>query len=124
MKVPTVGSVVKVRAKYSQGPMMIPPRPDFIIFEGTVLPSYKWLSDKEFCMSGDNDYPVRVISMSSVEHLDLVSGEFKEINSSPQSFIVAGSKGTRYTVTRTRSSYTCTCPGFTFRKTCRHIQGI
>jgi hypothetical protein len=32
---------------------MIPPRPAFHEYEGKVLPSYKWLNDRQFCMSGD-----------------------------------------------------------------------
>ena len=34
---------------------------------------------------------------------------------------VKGSKGNVYTVTKNKSSYTCTCPGFTFRKSCKHV---
>lgn len=121
MKVPTVGSVVKVRTTYRQGPVMIPPQPAFHLYEGKILPSYKWLTDREFCMSGDNDWPIRVINMDLVEDIQLVSGEFKEVKTDNQVFVVEGSKGSKYTVTRNKQGWSCTCPGFQFRRQCKHV---
>jgi queuine/archaeosine tRNA-ribosyltransferase len=38
---------------------------------------------------------------------------------------VQGSNGKVYLLTKNVSgSYTCTCPGFTFRHTCKHISGV
>ena len=37
---------------------------------------------------------------------------------------VEGSKGNIYTVKLSDGAYTCTCPGFSFRRKCRHIEGI
>jgi hypothetical protein len=37
---------------------------------------------------------------------------------------VTGSKGTAYTVTQEGSHWTCTCPGASFRGSCRHIDEI
>lgn len=121
MQVPTVGSVVKVRTSFRQGPMMIPPQPAFTMFEGKILPSYKWLTDREFCMSGDKDWPIRVISMDIVEGIELVSGELKEVKTASDVFIVEGSKGNKYTVTRNKQGWKCTCPGFGFRGQCKHV---
>jgi hypothetical protein len=36
--------------------------------------------------------------------------------------IVKGSNGKEYVVEKVGSKYTCTCPGFTFRHTCKHVQ--
>ena len=33
---------------------------------------------------------------------------------------VAGSTGTTYTVTKRDGGYICTCPGYQFRKACKH----
>ena len=33
---------------------------------------------------------------------------------------VAGSTGSTYTVTKLAGSYICTCPGYQFRKACKH----
>ena len=37
---------------------------------------------------------------------------------------VKGSRGNTYTVTLSSGSYSCTCPGFGFRRRCRHIKEI
>lgn len=38
--------------------------------------------------------------------------------------IVQGSNGKEYQVSKLGTKYTCTCPGFTFRNKCKHIEGI
>lgn len=121
MQIPSVGSVVKVRTEFRMGPAMIPPQEAFLMFEGKVLPSYKWLTDREFCLSGDKDWPIRVINMNLVEDIELVSGEMKQINTDVETFVVDGSKGSKYTVTRSNQGWKCTCPGFGFRGQCKHI---
>lgn len=35
--------------------------------------------------------------------------------------VVQGSNGKEYYVEKVGSKYTCTCPGFTFRHTCKHL---
>ena len=124
MRVPTVGSVIKIRTRYSQGPRMIPPQPDHHLYEGKVLPPYKWLNDRQFCMSGDNDWPIRVITMEFVEDIIILNGSFKDINTGVKTFEVAGSKGNKYIVTSNNSGWNCTCPGFQFRRQCKHVSEL
>lgn len=124
MRVPTVGSIVKIRTSYRQGPCMIPPQPAFHVYEGKILPSYKWLNDREFCLSGDQNWPIRVINLSTVEDIELVSGELKEIKTDIETFVVDGSKGNKYTVTRSKQGWKCTCPGFGFRGQCKHVSEL
>lgn len=121
MQVPTVGSKVKIKLSFSQGKSMIPPIPSFIEYEGIVLHPYKWLTDREFCLSGDKDWPVRVIAIDRVLNLELVSGELKTLNLEHKVYNVNGSKGNKYIVTKSKSKWDCTCPGFSFRKTCKHV---
>ena len=121
MKLPAVGSIVKVRVRYNHGPLMIPPQPGFHEYEGKVLPPYKWLSDREFCMTGDAKWPIRVISTSLVEDMELLSGTMTDVNTDVEVFEVAGSKGNKYVVTKNSKGWSCTCPGATFRNTCKHI---
>lgn len=124
MHVPTIGSKVVVRTRYSQGPNMIPPQPAYSEYAGTVLNPYKWLNDRQFCLSGDNDWPIRVISMDAVEDIQLLSGNMKTIETEAKVWTVEGSKGNKYTVTRSNSKWDCTCPGFSFRKTCKHVSEL
>lgn len=124
MRVPTVGSKVIVKMNYNQGNSMIPPRPTVLEFEGTIVNPYNWLNDREFCMTGDKSYPIRVINMSMVVDIKLISGKMKTIDMDTKVWNVKGSKGNKYVVTRTSSKWDCTCPGFTFRKTCKHVSEL
>ena len=40
------------------------------------------------------------------------------------SWSVKGSKGNMYDVKLSKGSYSCSCPGFGIRRTCRHIKEI
>lgn len=43
----------------------------------------------------------------------------------PATWAAEGSKGKRYTVKLLNEGvYTCTCPGYTFRRKCKHIEKI
>ena len=48
----------------------------------------------------------------------------REIASAPgeNSWSVKGSKGNVYTVKLSEGTFSCTCPGFSFRRKCRHIE--
>jgi hypothetical protein len=124
MKIPTVGSMVEVKTRYSQGPRMIPPQPDYNVYEGKVLPSYKWLNDRQFCLSGNTAWPIRVINMDYVDDISILSGSFKEVDTGTRIIEVAGSKGSKYIVTSDSKGWTCTCTGFQFRKQCKHISEL
>jgi|TARA_R110002110_G_C13317902_1_gene705835 hypothetical protein len=39
-------------------------------------------------------------------------------------WIVEGSKGNRYTVTKIGDAFKCSCPGFSFRRKCKHSEKI
>lgn len=103
---------------------MIPPQPAYVEYEGTVLNPYKWLNDRQFCLTGDDNWPIRVISMDAVEDIQLLSGTMKTIETAAKVWTIEGSKGNKYFVTRNSSKWDCTCPGFTFRKTCKHISEL
>lgn len=121
MNIPSVGSIVRVRIENMQGPAMIPPQPDYIEFEGKVVPSFKWLTDQQFCLSGDSVIPVRAMDMATIRNIELLSGTFNKVNTKPEVIEVAGSKGEVYFVTRTGKGLTCSCKGFQFRRACKHI---
>jgi hypothetical protein len=124
IQVPTKDSKVKVTVRYSQGPRMIPPQPDVWVFEGTVVPSYKWLNDRQFCMTGDEQMKIRVINMDLVNDIELLSGSMKDVDTDVKVYEVAGSKGNKYIVTKNNKGWNCTCPGFQFRKSCKHVSEL
>ena len=45
-------------------------------------------------------------------------------SSDTRTWEVKGSKGNTYTVKLSAGQYTCQCAGFSFRRRCRHIEGI
>lgn len=124
MKVPVVGSKIKVRVSYFQGLQMIPPQLGFHEYEGEVVKPHKWLTDREFCLTGNKDYPIRTINMDMVEDIQLLKGSFVEVDTGVKVFNVKGSKGNSYTVTRTGKGWNCTCSGFQFRRQCKHVSEL
>ena len=124
MKIPVIGSVVKILVRNEQGSAMIPPQPTSLTYEGKVLPSYSWLTDRQFCLSGNKDWPIRVLNIDCIENIELLSGTFKEVNTDTKVYEVLGSKGKKYIVTSSKKGWECTCPGFQFRKQCKHVSDL
>lgn len=121
---PQVGAEVRVQVRNPFAARQIPPQPEITEYAGRVLDPYRWLTDREFCMTGDEAWPIRVMNLALIEDIEFVSGTGQEIDTTAQSWQVSGSRGNTYTVNRTRSTWTCTCPGFQFRKSCRHISEL
>lgn len=74
----------------------------------------------------DFDSPVRIreIPLHRITKLEYTNGRAasKElINNDTKTWVIEGSRGSKYTVVQSRNSWACTCPGFQFRRTCRHI---
>jgi hypothetical protein len=47
-----------------------------------------------------------------------------KIDADYKQWTVQGSKGNSYLVIRQKGQYNCTCPGYTYRKNCRHIAEV
>ena len=45
----------------------------------------------------------------------------KSVDTEPESIKVNGSKGAVYNLTRADGHWRCTCPGFTYRGSCKHL---
>ena len=124
MQRPQPGSVVEIEIEYAMDRRMIPPRTEPRVLRGEVLKSYRWLTDREFCLSGDDAWPVRVINLGNVVRMEFQSGSGTEVNTQAQTWEVTGSAGNRYLVTRDSSGWSCDCKGFQFRRNCRHVTEI
>jgi uncharacterized Zn finger protein len=48
----------------------------------------------------------------------------RQVSDTPKTIKIAGSKGAFYTVTVHGTKKTCTCAGFSFRRSCKHIINI
>jgi hypothetical protein len=75
-------------------------------------------------LSGNKDWPIRVLNTDYIENIELLAGSFKEVNTDTKVYEISGSKGSKYIVTSNKKGWTCTCPGFQFRKQCKHVSEL
>jgi len=124
MQRPQPGSFIEVELEYAMDRRMIPPRTQRKVYRGEVLKSYRWLTDREFCMKGDDSWPIRVINLGNVVRLEFESGSGIQLNTQARVWEVTGSGGNRYLVSRDSTGWSCDCKGFQFRRNCRHITEV
>lgn len=110
---------VKVRNPAYGTDVMLFEQPQFFVFVGEET-QLKHCDSSVLCLTtGIAEWPVRVIPRVWIESVDGAAVEFAP--ASPTQKLVKGSRGEVYTVTLGPRP-TCTCAGFSFRKTCRHIK--
>ena len=97
------------------------PQPHTFEFIGEITPVPPALAgDHMGLTTGDRQFPVRAIAKSDIVSID----DAVQIPAEPKAdrvFVMQGSKGSVYTVSIGKSGNTCTCPGFQFRRSCRHV---
>lgn len=100
-------------------------------YTGTVCASASYDDPHSFRLStGDKQFPLRVISLDSVTHLSYEDGskanqtEKKKIEVNAWEVKSDSRKGGFYTVTRSGDHFACTCVGYGFRRSCRHVLAI
>lgn len=96
-------------------------------YEGTVVKNFPWQQPNTMAMTGHADFPIRIIELKDVFDLQTADGTVgakETVDNDVQSVEVKGSKGDVYTVTKFGNKYSCTCPGFTFRGKCRHLEQL
>jgi hypothetical protein len=102
--------------------------PEFVTYAGAVYPRQKWQSPKTLNLTtGMPDFPWRELQDAQI--VEVRAGDQKitpliEAVSQDRVWEVAGSKGNVYTVTESAGKRTCTCAGFTFRHSCKHINEV
>lgn len=96
--------------------------PELHEYTGTVMRE-KWFNDNEVGLTtGIAHFPFRRINK---EHIVEVNGASVQFTANPAdkkvTMTVQGSKGNTYIVTKEGNKKSCTCPGFGFRRTCKHL---
>ena len=126
--IPAVGSKIKAVVRMSEPSLFAKSKFRDLVFEGTVVPNDKWTRPNAFNMTGDKDWPIREIGADMLIDLQFLDGSTAKkvsVDSEVKTLVVAGSKpGVTYTVTKIGGKKTCNCPGFTFRKKCKHTDMI
>lgn len=90
---------------------------EFHFYEGDEV-KVKWCKPEEIAIStGNPEFAFRIIQRRLIAEMDGKPYEFKVKEQKEEVKLVTGSNGKVYEVT----SHSCTCPGFTFRGSCKHI---
>lgn len=93
-------------------------QPQYFEYQGEET-QLKHVGSDQLCLTtGNPEWPVRVIARRLIKAIDGVA--VKATEAVIQTKTVKGSKGELYTVTL-GARPSCTCTGFQFRKTCKHI---
>jgi hypothetical protein len=92
---------------------------EFDEYEGEEI-EVKWLTEGQMALSTNNkNLAFRVLEREHIREIDGKPYEFQDKPKKDDIRLVRGSKGQVYKVT---GNYRCTCPGFQFRSTCKHLK--
>ena len=96
---------------------------EFNYYTGTIMRE-KWFDPDEIGITtGNPEFPFRRIRRERI--VDVNGTKFTPPPKVERTeFKVTGSKGDTYTVIKEGSRATCTCAGFSFRKTCKHLSMV
>jgi len=101
--------------------------PEFVTYTGAVFPRQKWQSPETLNLTtGMKDFAWRELQVRNIVTVKAGDLTFTPQMQASQDRVweVHGSKGNVYTVTETAGKRTCTCVGFTFRSSCKHINEV
>jgi hypothetical protein len=97
---------------------------EFNEYTGVVVHE-KWYGDDKIGLTTDvRGYPVRVLSKANIVEVSGAKVDYTPVKSEREVITVQGSKGNTYIVTKENGEVACSCPGFQYRKSCRHIEGV
>lgn len=96
---------------------------------GVIEKATKFTPPNFVRIATDFDSPVRVREIpleriTNIEYADGRNALKEKIVGDVKTWTVKGSRGNQYVVVRTIQRWSCTCSGFAFRKTCRHINEL
>ena len=95
---------------------------------GDILNTIKWLKPDEIAVSNPaHPNKFSIIHKKNILWIKDLAGNKSTVKVSDPEYrqwTVKGSKGDEYLVIRQKGLYNCTCPGFTYRKNCRHIAEV
>lgn len=96
-------------------------QPEYFEYSGEEVRVKHVTADELALTTGDPEWPVRVIRRDRILSIDGLGVQAIISADKPQTRIVKGSKGNDYILTRNANKWTCSCPGFQFRNSCKHV---
>lgn len=113
-------SLYDVRDRYANGYV----GPEYNEYTG-IFVHEKWYGDDKIGLTTDmKHFPVRVLNRANIVEVSGAKVDYTPVKSSRETITVQGSKGNTYIVTKENGKASCSCPGFGFRKTCKHVQEL
>lgn len=96
--------------------------PEFNEYTGTVIRDHKAVREGQIGLTtGERVFDMRVIDIDRIVGFE---SAISEPLAQPTTWIIKGSKGNEYVVTKEGKSYTCSCPGYGFRRACKHVDEV
>ena len=125
---PVTGSRVAITFEFPSY-VLVGPKVNKTTISGVVETATKFTPPDFVRIITDFDSPVRIREVplnriTQIEYADGTPAPQQAINNETKTWVVEGSRGSRYTVIRNKSSWSCTCPGFQFRRSCKHVQEL
>jgi hypothetical protein len=125
---PLAGSRVAITFEFPSY-VLVGPKVNKTTISGVVETATKFTPPDFVRIITDFDSPVRIREVPlnriiQIEYADGTQAPQQAINNETKTWVVEGSRGSRYTVIRNKSSWSCTCPGFQFRRSCKHVQEL
>lgn len=97
--------------------------PKIATYKGIVMRSEHWDPAESFRLTGNKDFPVRVIALRRVKAINgLVQAELVKSESRIVRVPSSNGKSDYAVVLNPNGHHTCPCKGFGFRKSCSHIK--
>lgn len=98
--------------------------PEFYTYTGIVMREKFFDSDEIGLTTGKTNFPFRRIKLSDIVKVNDSAVDIIPVKNERITKTVQGSKGQTYIVTKENGKVSCTCTGYQFRKTCKHIQEL
>jgi hypothetical protein len=97
--------------------------PEFNTYTGRVVRDHRAIKPGQIGLTTDEPiFDLRVIDVERIVGVnDTVVTPLEKTEPTVKTWTVQGSKGKTYTVTLDHGRYDCSCPGFQFRKSCKHV---
>ncbi len=93
-----------------------------VTYTGEVVKSAPYDPPESIRMTtGNITVPFRVIMRNNIISINDRTFCYQQVAVNDEVKVVKGSNGNEYIVKTSNGVKTCSCPGFTFRKSCKHI---
>lgn len=120
MKMPEVGDQVTFKFKNHSAVLTGPlahTQSDTYTLTGTIVQKPSWAKGDVLALR----VPGTPVGLRIIDVNEIIGWPAKKKSSDVKRFEIEGSKGSKYIVYHANNSWSCSCPGFEFRRYCKHI---